>query len=456
MSEQEFVSRRQRLLAQLPANAIAVIPAAQEVVRSNDTEYHFRQNSDFFYLTGFNEPDAFLILSNQAELLTHLGDDDDGAVSSAMFVRPKDESAEIWHGRRLGVDAAPSVLGVDVAYSIDDIEEVLPALLNAHAYLYYQLGANANADTIVQGALHVVNKAPKQSMQAPTSIVDVSGLIHAMRLIKSPAELAIMQQSANISCTAHMNAMQLCEPGVFEYQLEACILHSFAMQGARFAAYNTIVGSGNNACILHYTENADALNSGDLVLIDAGSEFNGYAADITRTFPVNGTFSDAQREIYQLVLDAQLASIDVLVPGNCIGDAMDIAVRIITQGLLDLGILHGDIEACIKREAHKSFFMHGLGHYLGLDVHDVGNYKMPSSTQPNSPMQDAPLKPGIVMTVEPGIYIAENAEAPEQYKGIGVRIEDNIVITDTGNKVLTQKVPKTIADIEALMASRQN
>lgn len=436
----EFQARREQLLKQLLPNSIAIIPAAQEVTRSNDTEYHFRQNSDFFYLSGFNEPDAFLVLSNAMGASNH-----HDTVRSAMFVRPKDDVAEVWQGRRIGVNSAPQVLQVDIAYSIDELDELLPELLNGHTHLYFSLDQNIQADHIVQSALAYCRKAPKQSLLAPNSIYDVNTLIHAMRLIKSEAELALMQQSADISSYAHCQAMQICQPGMYEYQLEATLLHNFAMYGARFAAYNSIVGGGNNACILHYTENQDVLNDGDLVLIDAGSEFHGYAADITRTFPVNGKFSPAQTQLYELVLNTQLACIEQFKAGTSIAEVLPLAVKLITQGLLDLDILLGNFDDLIASEAYKSYFMHGLGHYLGLDVHDVGDYKTNG--------QHKALEAGMVITVEPGVYIPANAKVPEQFKGIGIRIEDNIVITPNGNKVLTHAVPKTISDIEALMAS---
>lgn len=435
----EHHARRMALLSEIPNNSIVIVPSAQETTRSNDTEYHFRQNSDFFYLSGFTEPDAFLVLSNKS-----IDGELRGNVESILFMRPKDELAEIWHGRRLGVADAPASLMVNTAYSINDIDTILPELIDGHSHLYFTIGENDYADDIVQRAMAICKNAPKQSKIAPSSIVDVNAIIHEMRLIKSDQEIAVMKHSANISCKAHIAAMQLCAPGVYEYQLEATILHSFAMQGARHAAYNTIVGGGDNGCILHYVENQDELTSGDLVLIDAGSEYQGYAADITRTFPVNGRFSPAQRDIYALVLKAQLACITELVPGCFIPDAMGTAVSIITQGLLDLGILQGELSHCMENEAHKAFFMHGLSHYLGLDVHDVGTYKDKG--------QNRALEIGMVLTVEPGIYISKTAEVPAQYKGIGVRIEDNIVITAQGNQVLTNQVPKSIADIEALMA----
>ena len=438
----QYRDRRMHLLGRMPPNAVVIIGAGQEVTRSNDTEYSFRQNSDFYYLTGFNEPDCFLVMSNKV--------DDNVSANEAqhratLFLRPKDDFAEIWHGRRLGITDAPSQLLVNSAYPIDDIDEILPDILDGHEYLYFCLGENGHADDIVQCALAVCKNAPKQSKTAPACIVDVSELLHAMRLIKSPQEIAVMQQSATISCNAHKAAMSLCKPGVYEYQLEATILHSFAMQGARYAAYNSIVGGGNNACILHYVENKDVLKDGDLVLIDAGSEFQGYAADITRTFPVNGRFSSAQADIYKLVLKTQLSCISQLTPGCTIADVMQSAITTITQGLLDLGILVGDLENCIAQEAHKDYFMHGLGHYLGLDVHDVGAYKENG--------ENKVLSPGMVMTVEPGIYINSKANVPQRYKGIGVRIEDNIVITAGGNEVLTAKAPKSVEDIEALMAA---
>jgi len=438
INKEEFQARRERLLRRMAPNSIAIIPAAQELIRSNDTEYHFRQNSDFFYLSGFNEPDAFIVLSNANS--TEKSD-----IHSAIFVRPKDTFAEVWQGRRLGVDAAPDTLLFDIAYSIEALDDVLPEWLNGHEQLYFTLDHNSHADNIVQKALAKCRKAPKQSMLAPSSIHDVNALLHAMRLLKSEAEISVMQQSADISSHAHCQAMQTCQAGMYEYQLEATILHSFAMQGARFAAYNTIVGSGENACILHYTENQDVLNEGDLVLIDAGAEFHGYAADITRTFPVSGTFTPAQTQLYELVLNTQLACIEACKPGTSIARVMQLAQKRITEGLLSLGILNGTLQECMAQEAYKAFFMHGIGHYLGLDVHDVGDYK--------SKGQDKPLEIGMVITIEPGIYISSQADVPQQYKGIGIRIEDNIAIRENGNIVLTNAVPKTINEIEALMAS---
>lgn len=440
ISQAIYQQRRADLVSQCAPSSIVIIPAASQVTRSNDTEYPFRQDSDFWYLTGFNEPDGFLLLSNQ------LSGEGSAAMASVAFVLPTDAHAEIWHGRRLGADAAPEALGVDEAYDLDTIDELLPELLNGHQHLYYCLDKYPQADAVVQAAMAQCKNAPKQSMTAPTSINDVSMILHAMRRIKSEAELKVMRQAGMISSDAHKRAMQFVRPGVFEYQLEAELHHEFAMRGAKYPAYGTIVGSGENACILHYTENNAQIKDGDLVLIDAGCELAGYAADITRTFPANGVFSPVQRELYQVVLDAQLAALELLMPGNTIAQAMQSAVKVTVRGLLKLGILTGELDELIEQEAWRPYFMHGLGHYLGLDVHDVGIYKQNG--------EDIALEPGVVITVEPGIYIAPDSKAPAQYRGIGIRIEDDIVITESGHEILTAGVPKSIDDIEALMAGK--
>jgi len=436
-----FAKRRQALLSNCPESSIIVVPAATLCTRSNDTEYPFRQDSNFWYLTGFNEPDAWLVLSNQTNQPAKTK-----STQSILFVLPKDAQAEVWHGRRLGAEAAPSVLGFDHAYSVNTIEELLPELLNGHKHLYYALGSKPTADATVQHALAECAAAPKQSMVAPANIVNINTILHAMRRIKSDEELSIMRRAADISVDAHIRAMRFAKPGVFEYQLAAEIHHEFAMQGAVHPAYGTIVGSGENACILHYTENTEQISDGDLVLIDAGCELLGYASDITRTFPVNGRFNTAQKALYQLVLDAQLAALEELKPGSTIGKGMSVCVRVITEGLVKLGILHGEPDGLIKSEAWREYFMHGLGHYLGLDVHDVGDYKYRG--------EDIPLEPGVVITVEPGLYISSASNVPEQFKGIGIRIEDDIVITQDGHEILTDGAPKSIDEIEALMGAK--
>lgn len=429
---QEYVERRHRLLSQLKPNSVVVISAAQLATRSRDTEYPFRQNSDFYYLTGFPEPDALLLLSNQ-----------DGEYTSILFCLPKDPQAEIWHGRRIGPDAAMQDFAMDEAYPLEDVEHALVELLEGHEHLYFAQGEQADLDVQVFSSLEQLRNAPKQSRLAPHSLINIRPLLHTMRLIKSVSEIALMQQAADISVTAHKRAMIFAKPGAFEYQLQAEIEHEFAMQGAKAPAYGTIVGGGDNACILHYTENSDALKEGDLVLIDAGAEFQGYAADITRTFPVSGRFSEPQAQLYKVVLDAQLAAIDLVKPGNNLKAVGDKAIEVLTQGLLDLGILSGDLSQLIKDKAYQAFYMHGIGHWLGLDVHDVGHYKVDG--------KDIAFEPGMVMTIEPGLYIAPDAPVDEKWRGIGIRIEDNLLVTTDGHINLTAAMPKQIDEIEKLM-----
>ncbi|RDV29100.1 Xaa-Pro aminopeptidase [Alteromonas aestuariivivens] len=433
ISSQEFIARQERLLAQCLPDSVCLIPAASLVTRSRDTEYLFRQNSDFWYLTGFEEPDAWLLLSNHSR---------HGGSYRAMVCLPKDPQAEVWHGRRLGAEQALVRFSVDEAYELDELEDILPEWLEGHQQLYFALGDNDAADNLVQEALALLRQAPKEN-RAPGGIMDIRPMLHEMRLFKSACEVAAMKAAAQITAAAHCRAMKFSAPGRFEYQLEAEIHHEFAMAGARSPAYGTIVGSGENACILHYTENASQLQAGDLVLIDAGAEYQGYAADITRTFPVSGTFSEAQKAIYNLVLDAQEGVLAMLKPGVTLPEASAVAVRILTEGLVKLNILKGTVDENIASKAWQQYFLHGLGHYLGLDVHDVGDYKLNG--------EDRPLQPGMVITVEPGLYFPNQPQVPEAYRGIGVRIEDNVAITATGVEILTADVPKTVAGIEVLM-----
>ena len=429
----EYQARCQKLLEQMSANSAALIPAAKLATRSRDTEYTFRQDSDFSYLCGFPEPEAWLIISNK-----------EGCPSPMLICQEKDEVAETWHGRRFGPQQAEAHFAVDQAFGLTDIHELLEEVLNGLDHLYFAQGQSVEADELIFGLLETLRRAPKQTRSAPTSLIDIRPLLHEMRLIKSDAEVAVMQKAADISAQAHIRAMQHAAQGVYEYQLEAEILHHFVYNGARCAAYNSIVGSGDNACILHYTENSDELKQGDLVLIDAGAEYNGYAADITRTFPVSGRFSDAQATLYQLVLDAQKAALAVIKPGVTLKAATDIAIEVMTQGLIELGILQGTLESNIQEQNYRQFFMHGLGHWLGMDVHDVGSYQLDGT--------ERPLIPGMVLTVEPGIYISKEADVDAQYAGIGIRVEDNIVITAEGFTNLTASVPKEIKDIEQLMS----
>ena len=420
LPKEEFGERRTRVFAQMQPNSALLLFSEIEKRRNNDCSYPFRQDSYFWYLTGFNEPNAALLLlkTEQAE-------------KAIIFLRPRDPLLETWNGRRLGVEHAPQQLNVNEAYSIEEFATVLPKILKNLTALYYVPEIHTWGDKLVAESAVNFNE-----------ILDWRPMLSEMRLIKSPNEIRLMQQAGQITALGHIKAMQTTRPNRFEYEIESDILHEFNRHCARFPSYNSIVAGGNNACILHYTENDRPLNDGDLVLIDAGCEFAMYAGDITRTFPVNGKFSQPQREIYELVLKAQKRAIELLVPGNSIKQANDEVIRIKTQGLVDLGILKGDVDTLIEQQAYRQFYMHGLGHWLGLDVHDVGSYGQDKQRI---------LEIGMVITVEPGIYISEDADVSEQYKGIGVRIEDNLLMTEYGNKILTAAAPKEIADIENLM-----
>ena len=420
LPKEEFGERRTRVFTQMQPNSALLLFSEIEKRRNNDCSYPFRQDSYFWYLTGFNEPNAALLLlkTEQTE-------------KAIIFLRPRDPLLETWNGRRLGVEQAPQQLNVNEAYSIEEFVTVLPKILKNLTALYYVPEIHTWGDKLV--AESAVNFS---------EILDWQPMLSEMRLIKSPNEIRLMQQAGQITALGHIKAMQTTRPNRFEYEIESDILHEFNRHCARFPSYNSIVAGGNNACILHYTENDRPLNDGDLVLIDAGCEFAMYAGDITRTFPVNGKFSLPQREIYELVLKAQKRAIELLIPGNSIKQANDEVIRIKTQGLVDLGILKGDVDTLIEQQAYRQFYMHGLGHWLGLDVHDVGSYGQDKQRI---------LEIGMVITVEPGIYISEDADVPEQYKGIGVRIEDNLLMTEYGNKILTAAAPKEIADIENLM-----
>lgn len=435
----DYYRERRAALAQLMvANSVALLPANPEQSRSRDTEFPFRQDSDLLYLCGFAEPESALLLVK----------DGDGSHQSFLLCRDKDPVAEIWQGRRLGPLAAVEVLGLDGAWSWSERSERLRDLLNGRAAVYYAQGHLSGSDSLLFDSLAALRGAPKRGWRAPPVIHDSRPLLADLRLIKSNEELAVMARAAQISAEAHNRAMAICRPGQLEYQLEAEILHQFAMHGARFPAYNCIVGGGINACILHYTENCDPLNDGELVLIDAGAELHGYAADITRTFPINGRFSPTQRQLYELVLNAQQAAMAAIRPGSTIEAAGKAAIQVLTAGLVALGIIEGDVETLINSEAYKPYFMHGIGHWLGLDVHDVGDYK------PGG--QQRPLLPGMVLTIEPGLYIAPDAPVAEQWRGIGIRIEDNLVVTRSGHEVLTAAAVKTVAEIEALMAAARS
>ena len=434
ISKAEFVRRRKKLMAMMDRHSVGIVPGAREVTRSRDTEYPFRQNSDLFYLTGFEEPDAVLVLipgRRQGQVI--------------LFCRERDPEMELWNGYRVGPEGAVAYLGVDDAFPIDDLDEILPGLIEGTQRIYYSMGHDDVFDQRVMSWVNQIRRLVRTGAAPPADFTDLAFLLHELRLIKSAAEIRVMRRAGEISAEAHTRAMRECQPGRFEYHLEASIQHTFAEYGARFPAYSSIVGSGANACILHYTENNARMRSGDLVLIDAGCEFQGYAADITRTFPVNGQFTPEQRAIYDLVLEAQRAAIAKVKPGNTWNQPHDATVRVITRGLIKLGLLKGSERDLIKAEAYRDFYMHRAGHWLGLDVHDVGDYRIGGRWRQ--------LEPGMVLTIEPGIYIAtDNTRVAKKWRGIGVRIEDDVVVTETGCEVLTADVPKRADEIEALMA----
>ena len=433
ITKQEFARRRKALCELMQDNSIAILPAAKEKNRSRDTEFPFRQSSDFYYLSGFNEPEAVLVLipgRSQGEYV--------------MFCRERDAAREIWDGHRAGPEGACATYAADDAFPIDDIDDILPGLIEGRERVFYAMGTDTEFDLQMMGWLNSIRAKVRAGASPPGEFLDLNHLLHDMRLFKSAAEIRLMEAAAQISAQAHIKAMQACRPGAFEYQLESEIRHHCAVSGARHMAYNSIVGGGNNACILHYVENNAKLKDGDLVLIDAGCEYEFYASDITRTFPVNGRFSEEQRAIYNIVLAAQEAAIAELKPGNHWNAPHDASVEVITAGLLNLGLLQGSLEENIEQGAYKAFYMHRIGHWLGIDVHDVGDYKVGGEWRV--------LEPGMVMTVEPGIYIGpDNDSVPSKWRGIGVRIEDDVLVTKTGHQVLTSDVPKTVKDIEALM-----
>lgn len=435
----EFCQRRNDFIAQMPVNSIALIAAGKEVTRSNDTEFPFCQNKHFYYLTGFNEPDAILALVKGEDL---------SSVKSVLFSREKDRLQEIWHGRRVGQVQAVAEYHVDHCFSLAAVdEELLPLMAGKAAVLICQQ-EQGEFEQQVLSWLAQIRKAARTGVKAPKSLIDCSDLLAEMRLHKSTAELDIMRQVNVISGAAHQRAMQVAQAGKFEYQIEAELLHEFAINGARYPAYGTIVAGGDNANILHYTDNNDPLNDGDLLLIDAGGELAGYAADITRTFPVSGKFSAEQKIIYQLVLDSQNLAIALIKPNQNFAELNRIVGDFLTQGLYDLGILKGNLTLLLAQKACKKYFIHGLGHWLGLDVHDVGDYQ---SNQQREQLR--PFAVGMVMTIEPGLYIPlSDLSVDKKWRGIGVRIEDNILVTASGFENLTVNAPKTIVDIEAVMA----
>jgi Xaa-Pro aminopeptidase len=434
ITKQEFARRRHNLMQTMEQGSIAIVASSQELVRSRDTHFMFRQDSDFHYLCGFPEPNAVLALIPGRE-----------HGEFVLFCNDKDPQQETWHGRRIGPEAACEKYGADDAFPIDDIDEILPGMMEGRHRIYYEMGKNTGLDNQIMSWVNKIRSQVKKGAQPPGEFIDLRHALHDMRLIKSAAEQKLMKQSAEIAADAHKRAMQVCKPGMTELEIEAELHYEFTRQGARFPAYSSIVASGDNACILHYTENQSKLKNGEMLLIDAGAEYQGYASDITRTFPINGKFTPAQKELYNLVLEAQLAAIETVKPGNHWMQPHEAAVDVLTEGMIGLGILEGDKQTLIEQEAYKQYYMHKTGHWIGLDVHDVGDYTIDGEPRM--------LESGMVLTVEPAIYIPKDDDTvAKKYRGTGIRIEDDIVVTSDGHEVLSAGVVKTVEEIETLMS----
>ncbi len=433
MKQSEFKKRRQQLMQRVGEGNIALIGSASMHTRNRDVNYPFRQDSDFYYLTGFNEPDALAVFvpgRAQGEYI--------------LFCREFDAKKALWEGAHSGLEGATTHYDADDAFPIDDLDDILPGLLENKTKVFYPMGCNLELDhNLLEWINHIRNQS-RSGIIAPGELVSLALILHEMRLFKSAEELKLMRRAAEVSAHAHIRAMKACKAGLYEYQIEAELIHHFIDNGLRSVAYPSIVAGGKNACTLHYTENNSKLKNGDLLLIDAGAECDHYAADITRTFPISGRFNEAQKQLYQLVLNAQTAALEQIKPGLPWNLAHDASVEVLTQGLLDLGLLKGKLKKLIKDEKYKQFYMHRIGHWLGMDVHDVGDYKIKQEWRL--------LEAGMVLTVEPGLYIPPDCKSvDEKWRGIGIRIEDDVLVTPTGHEILTSGVPKSIADIEALM-----
>jgi len=426
--------RRREQLAQLIRKGIAIVPTAPERARNRDTHFPYRFDSYFYYLTGFAEPEAVCVIVAGEK------------TRNLLFCREKNIEREIWDGFRYGPEAACEAFGFDETYPIGKLDEMMPELLADQPALHCHMGGDSAWDARVLGWVNAVRERARTGVNAPRDIADVHVLIDEMRLYKDADELTVMRRAAAISTTAHRRAMRAVRAGISEYMIEAELLHEFRGSGAQSPAYTSIVASGANACVLHYVANDAPLRDGDLLLIDAGCELDGYASDITRTFPVNGRYSAAQKDVYELVLAAQAAAIAEVKPGNPWNAPHDAAVKTLTQGMIDLRLLSGSVEQALETESYRRFYMHRTGHWLGLDVHDVGDYKRDG--------QWRALEPGMVLTVEPGLYIRPGEGVPDALASIGVRIEDDVVVTEQGCEILTSAVPKSVRDVEELMRLR--
>ena len=437
-----FGARRARLLAQMQPGGVAVLSTAPEVARNSDSDYPYRHDSYFYYLSGFTEPEAVLVL---------VAARGDAPASSILFCRQKNVQREIWEGFRYGPDAARTAFGFDAAFPVEDLDGEMAKLLANAPVLYYSLGRSTPLDLQIKQWMSNVRAQARSGITAPAVACDLLPMLDEMRLFKDKGEQAIMLRAAGISAQAHARAMRASTPGMFEYEIEAELLYEFRRNGAQAPAYNSIVAAGANACVLHYSANNAQSRDGDLVLIDAGCELDGYASDITRTYPVNGRFSPAQRSLYELVLAAQEAALNAVRIGARYTSIHDAAVQVLAQGMLDLGLLDknkdGSLGDIIADKRYLQFYMHGTGHWLGMDVHDVGQYRdIDSAGKPSRPLQA-----GMVLTVEPGIYVRPAEGVPEQFWNTGIRIEDDVLVTDAGYTVLSAGAPKTVAEIEQVM-----
>ncbi len=433
MQKKEFAKRRQHLMDIMGPDTIAVLPNAPVANRNRDVDYPYRSDSSFHYLTGFDEPESVLVLIPGREHGEYI-----------LFCRARDLDKEIWDGYRAGQEGAIAEFGADDSYPISDLDDILPGLLEGKEKVYYTMGNQPSFDQHMVSWLNHLRQAARSGKHSPTEIIELEHCLNELRLFKSSQEIKAMKQAASVSAQAHIRAMQFTKPGKWEYEVEAEIIHEFMKNGCRSPAYPSIVGGGENGCILHYIENSAKLKSNELLLIDAGAEFECYAGDITRTFPVNGKFTTAQAAVYQIVLNAQKAAIAAVKPGNHWNQPHEAAVKVLTQGLVELGILNGNVDQLIEEGAYREFYMHRTGHWLGMDVHDVGDYKVGGEWRL--------LEPGMVLTVEPGLYIRDQDHVDKKWHFIGIRIEDDVLVTKDGCEVLTEAAPKEIDEIEALMA----
>ncbi len=433
MKQSEFKKRRKQLMQRIGKGNIALLGSSATKIRNRDVHYPYRQDSDFYYLTGFSEPDALAVFIPGREQGEYI-----------LFCREFDETKALWEGAHAGLEGATGHYQADDAFPIDDLDDILPGMLENKHKVFYPMGRDPDLDHHLLDWINHIKSQSRSGLVAPGELVSIEHILHEMRLFKSPEEIKLMRRAAEVSAQGHVKAMQSCKAGLYEYQIEAGLVHHFMLEGLRSVAYPSIVAGGKNACVLHYTENTDKLKNGDLLLIDAGAECDHYAADITRTFPVSGRFSEPQKQLYQLVLDAQTAAIEQVKPGIPWHNAHDASVEVLTRGLVSLGLLEGKVKTLIKKEKFKQFYMHRIGHWLGMDVHDVGDYKVDQKWRL--------LEPGMVLTVEPGLYIPVDCKTvDEKWRGIGIRIEDDLLVTEQGYEILTNAVPRTIVEIEALM-----